>query len=188
VLHPFNTQGLLPPCVFDTTLLNLFRDRVYYAESDMGTALAGSIRHAPGARQIPVGDASVKALYQVLVNRNLEDEPKYASMVHELAHLYCGHIGSPDETWWPNRSTGGEFTGEFEAETVTWLVCERLGIDNPSAEYIAGYLNVMPEVPEISLECVLKAVLYIETMGKRRLGERRESRFRDQATRGVSVK
>ena len=76
---------------------------------------------------------------------------------------------------------------EFEAESVTWLVCARTGIQNPSAEYLAGYLGSNEEVPEISLDAVLKAAGYIETMGKRPLVERKKLPPGERAGRGVRV-
>jgi hypothetical protein len=63
---------------------------------------------------------------------------------------------------------------EFEAESVCYLVCERLGIDNPSDEYLAGYLGKNEHIPPISLDCVMKAAGLIERMGRERLGARKE--------------
>ncbi len=53
---------------------------------------------------------------------------------------------------------------EFEAESVCWLVCERMGLHNPSAEYLSVYLKHNKHIPEISLEAVLRAVGIIEKM------------------------
>jgi len=63
---------------------------------------------------------------------------------------------------------------EFEAESVAYLICERLGIKNPSDEYLAGYMGKNEEVPSISLECVMKAAGLIEQMGRQRLKPRKE--------------
>ena len=61
---------------------------------------------------------------------------------------------------------------EFEAEAVCYLVCDRLGIENPSAEYLNGYLDENREVPPISLERVFVAANLVEQMGKRLLALR----------------
>ncbi len=63
---------------------------------------------------------------------------------------------------------------EFEAESVCWLVCERMGIKNPSAEYLNGYLGNSEEIPDISIETVLKAVNMVETMIKGKSSIRKE--------------
>ena len=61
---------------------------------------------------------------------------------------------------------------EFEAESVSFLVCQRMSIDTPAAEYLSGYLNNNEVVPEISLDTIFKAVQRIESMAKRRLKSR----------------
>jgi hypothetical protein len=62
---------------------------------------------------------------------------------------------------------------EFEAESVCYLVCGRVGIDNPSDKYLAGYIEQNSHVPEISLECVMAASGLIEKMGFVRLKPRK---------------
>lgn len=92
----------------------------------------------------------------------------------ELGHLYCGHLGTPNENWWPDRRKEHINIREFEAESVAWLVCERAGIKNPSAEYLSGYLNENAQIPQVSLENVLKAAGMIEAMTLRSLSLRKE--------------
>ena len=115
---------------------------------------------------IPVG-------YDLLVNSKHTREEQYATIVHELAHLYCGHLGSPNPQWWPSRVGLSTDVAEFESESVTYMVCRRLGIDSRSAEYLAGYLGGHGEVPSISLELVMKAAGLIEKMTVRRLKPRK---------------
>jgi hypothetical protein len=61
---------------------------------------------------------------------------------------------------------------EFEAESVCFLVCSRLGIENPSAQYLAGYVQKHEETPPISLDCIMKAAGLIEQMGRERMKPR----------------
>jgi hypothetical protein len=61
---------------------------------------------------------------------------------------------------------------EFEAESVCYLVCARLGIQNPSAEYLAGYVRNYETTPHISLDAVMKSSWLIEQMGRERLKAR----------------
>ena len=42
--------------------------------------------------------------------------------------------------------------GEFEAESVAFLVCSRIGIDNPSHEYLSRYVKNYSSIPAISLD------------------------------------
>ena len=149
-----------------------------------GSQSAGSIRDVGG--DLPVlrfqtrtdvnGDPvfeTIPVRYDLLINEKLSREAQYASLVHELGHLYCGHLGTPNKKWWTDRSKTSHEVSEFEAETVSYFVCRRLEIDSPSDEYLADYLEKNQEVPNISLECVMKAAGLIEQMGKGRLKPRK---------------
>ncbi len=37
----------------------------------------------------------IKIIYEIVVNKNHPKETKFATVLHELGHLFCGHIGSP---------------------------------------------------------------------------------------------
>src|SRR5690606_24635079 len=113
--------------------------------------------------------------YELLLNSRHSSEAKYVTLAHELAHLYCGHLGTPNEKWWPNRWGLSEVVREFEAEATAFLVCTRLGIDNPSGEYLAAYAKHHSETPPISLDCILAAAGLIEQMGRVRMKPRKES-------------
>jgi hypothetical protein len=65
---------------------------------------------------------------------------------------------------------------EFEAESVSYLVCNRLGIETPSVQYLSNYLakDEQRGVPPISLECVMKSAGLIEQMGRGRLKSRKK--------------
>jgi hypothetical protein len=114
--------------------------------------------------------------FKLILNSNHSIETKYATLVPELAHLYCGHLGTPNEKWWPERRGLLHEVQEFEAESICHLVCRRLGVENPSKEYLANYLknNEKGNVPAISLECVMKSAGLIEQMGRGRLKPRKE--------------
>ena len=110
-----------------------------------------------------------------LVKRDsvLSAEARYGTLVHELAHLYCGHLGTPNGRWWPDRQNLSLAVREFEAESVNYLVCTRLGIDTASDEYLAGYVRRCPATPPISLDRIMKAVWLLERMGRASLGLRK---------------
>jgi hypothetical protein len=103
---------------------------------------------------------------------DLSAEARYVTLVHELGHLYCGHLGTPFERWWPDRRGLPLPAREFEAESICHLVCTRLGIENASAEYLAAYVRSYTTTPPISLHCVMQSSWLIERMGRARLGIR----------------
>ena len=63
---------------------------------------------------------------------------------------------------------------EFEAESVSWLLCQRLGIVGPSVRYLNGYLENEDTIPEISVDAVLKAVSRIERLLWQDINPRKE--------------
>ena len=165
-----------------STIENAKRDGVSIIEKDAGSQSAGSIRAAQPGKHLKVLSKSkpepeyvmVPARYEMLLNGNYSSEAKYATLVHELAHLYCGHLGTPNDKWWPDRRGLTQDVCEFEAESISYLLCARLGISSPSDEYLSGYLKENEETPQLSLDCVLKASGLIEQMGRERLKPRKE--------------
>jgi hypothetical protein len=165
------------------TIENAKRDGISVSEEKAGSQSAGLIRTVAPGRHLQVTTklkpspeyTTVPLRYELLMNARHSAEAKYATLTHELAHLYCGHLGTPNEKWWPDRHSLANDLCEFEAESVSYLVCSRLGIDSPSAEYLAGYIKSYDETPPISLDCVMKAGGLIEQMGRTRQKPRKEN-------------
>jgi hypothetical protein len=168
LLNPFKVKGSIKKTVFNNLLSNLKRDGILYCETEHGTSSAGFIQtnHSNTKSKIIHGKKEylVNILYNMVINRKHPIETKFATILHELGHLYCGHLGTPNPKWWPDRRNLKINEEEFEAESVCWLICERMGIKNPSAEYLKGYLIENRYIPNISIDTVLKAVASIESM------------------------
>lgn len=99
-----------------------------------------------------------RADYLISVNKNAQNGERFASICHELGHLLCHHLIAP-KSWnkWPTRNLS-HAAEEFEAESVSWLICERLGIGNPSEKYLSNYIEENKEIPkETSIENILSA-------------------------------
>ena len=170
----------------EKTIDNAKRDGVKIFERESGSQSAGAIKKVGDdnsetqAFQVgKMGDGSpfyeyINVRYHLLCSDGLSKEGKYSTIVHELAHLYCGHLGTPNKKWWPDREGLSKEIVEFEAESVAYLVCQRLNIDVPSAAYLSSYVKKQNEVPRISLECVMKAAGLIEKMGRGRLKKRKK--------------
>lgn len=112
---------------------------------------------------------------------------QYATFAHEMAHLFCGHLGSTETDWWPDRQGLSHAQCEIEAESVAYLVCRRAGLYSLSERYLHTHVlragtRTFPTssqdgdteqdgdtdlgfLPPIGIETVLKAVTYIENMG-----------------------
>ena len=162
------------------TIENAKRDGVRVSERADGSQRAGSIQRARAGQHLEFTIAKKPMLkltqvplrFELLLNSHLSAETRFGTLVHELAHLYCGHLGTPNGRWWPDRQNLSHAVCEFEAESVSYLVCARIGIDTASEEYLAGYVRKCPVTPPISLDRVMKSVWLLEQMGRARLGLR----------------
>ena len=187
LLSPFDAEGKLPKNAIDNLIKYMKFDGISYNEADHGTSSAGFIKVDNSAMEQSVISGKkeiwLKILYNMVVNKNLNQEAKFSTIVHELGHAYCGHLGTPDEKWWTDRHGLGNSEYEFEAESVCWLVCERMGIKNPSAGYLRGYLDNNGEIPDVSIDTVLKAVGMIEAL----IWGRKEPR-KEIVTKNIEIK
>lgn len=183
VENPFQVRHGRADKQLAATIENAKRDGIRVTERPDGSQRAGSIQWASGDQYLEVNvakkpipkSAKVPLRFELLLNSKLSTEVKYGTLVHELAHLYCGHLGTPNDRWWPDRQRLTLTVREFEAESVSYLVCSRFGIETPSAEYLAGFVRNCPDTPPISLDRVMKSAWLIEQMGRAHLGLRKGS-------------
>lgn len=181
LVNPFRSAGAVAENKFKRLLDNLIKYGISYTEADYGTSMAGKIHTTEQKTTVFINkkEESVRIYYQLIVNKGLPREDKFATIIHELGHLFCGHLGSFSHNLWPDRRNKSKEIEEFEAETVAWLVCSRAGLKIPSAKYLSKYLNSENSIPEISLESVIKATGIVETMMQRALTYRKELMLKD---------
>lgn len=173
VERPFEAEGEIGAAL-ERTIDNARRDGVRVELRHAGTQSAGEIRRVSkaGTVRYPVsaardaGHVTIPIRYEVLMNSDHSRTARYATLVHELGHLYCGHLGTPDPSWWPARRGLPLDARELEAESVCYLVCERAGIENPSTEYLAGFVDTDTPTPPVALDAIIRAVTLIESMGR----------------------
>lgn len=171
LLNPFCVDGEVSEKMYRATIENMKNDRIIYREEKYGTERGGLISSVSGkklTRKYKNKDHRSHARYEMVVNSQNELATRFTTMLHELGHLYCGHLGTPNNKWWKDRA-GRSLSlesREFEAESVSWLICERLGIKNPSAKYLKGYTNENGEIPDVSVDTILKATGSIESLIK----------------------
>jgi len=51
---------------------------------------------------------------------------------------------------------------ELEAETISFLICKKLGLETRAAEYLAGYISSEKDLEQFSHELVIKTADKIE--------------------------
>lgn len=160
ISNPFRANGVSPPKTFQKIIDYCLSLSAEVVEQDFGTILAGEI----------IRDEKRIHRYRILLNSKHSEARKIGTLIHELAHLLCGHLGADRENKIPGRTGLTKDIEEFEAEAVAYLVTDRLGIEIDSAGYLSGYLSSEKPIPEYSLDMVLKIAGKIEMMilgGKR---------------------
>lgn len=162
-----------------TLVLNTARDGIRVTVVRHGSQGAGSIQTRTTktagleVAHVPFRETRIPVRYDVILDQNHTPEAQFATLVHELGHLYCGHIGTPDPHWWPDRRGLPDSVAELEAESVAYLVCQRQGIAVSSESYLHGYVADHQEIPPISLDRVVKTAGLIEEMSTAPVGPRR---------------
>lgn len=101
-------------------------------------------------------------------------EQNFATLIHELAHLFLGHTGH--ELLKKKTENGKEkeiriqnrvfsiSAQELEAESVSYIVCTRFGLETESEKYLAGYITNKRDFEEFSFENVIKTADKIENL------------------------
>jgi hypothetical protein len=106
--------------------------------------------------------------YLILIDEDQSPENKYSTLIHELGHIFCGHLGIDRHAWWPERPVLNINVEEIEADAAAYLTCNRLGLQTSSSKHLANYIEQNHELPVFSLNAVLQSVGYLEEMGKSR--------------------
>ncbi len=100
--------------------------------------------------------------FRIKLNANHDLPTRFATLAHELGHIYCGHIGKDIKGRWPSRISLTSETCELEAEAVAWLVCQRNGITTRSKEYLS---SLIPKAKhdDVSMYTIFEAANRVES-------------------------
>lgn len=103
-----------------------------------------------------------KFTYRIKLNAKHDLATRYATLAHELGHVYCGHVGADPKNRWPNRSKLPHPIRELEAEAVAWLVCQRNGVKTRSKEYLQSLVRDA-DLSEVSMYAIFEAANRVES-------------------------
>ena len=126
---------------------------------DAGDRRAGSIRviqHAVNEKEATI--------YCMHINRNHAPAVQFATLAHELGHLFLGHLGSDKALSVPQRHPLEHDQRELEAESVAYMVCARNGVASKSESYLANYVSENTTIDDIDLFQVMRAAGQVETL------------------------
>lgn len=163
--NPFSVGGEFDRDFYDQTLLNCKKIGIRIDEKSLAKSHAGT-----AIRQAVAED--VKLIVQI--NQKHDVKIRYATLCHELAHLFLGHLGGdPYGKEWTSRIGLTLAQRELEAEAASYILCARAGLNSNSAEYLSAYLQDPEDIKKISVEAIMKTVTYIEQMSSKTFRPRR---------------
>lgn len=165
MLNPFKTTGYLNPQVYHYTYQNSFREGIVFKEETMQRGGAGYAMVQKDGKFI------------VKINDSYGINEKYSTLVHELAHIYCGHLGASIDSWWKARGSLSKDIMEIEAESVSYLVCRRLGLKSTAMKYLSNYIINEKQLPAISIETILTVSLHIEKMWQKGFKPKKNNKY-----------
>ena len=113
-------------------------------------------------------------IFEIELNINHRTEQKFCTLCHELAHIFCGHLGTLAGLT-DGREVKNVASHETEAELCAFLIARRFGVTPNAADYLAWYSSGGGQVPDFSLEAVLVAGGKIEALLRGDLRRRRKS-------------
>ena len=103
----------------------------------------------------------------------LDRPSRYGILLHELAHIYLGHLSGNTDGWWPSRGDLARRAMEVEAEAVAYSVSRRAGLEDASPQYVSRYADDEAVLQKISLDLIAKVAGRLDEMGTRTLPKRR---------------
>jgi hypothetical protein len=158
LLDPFYAEGEVPKLTWEKVLKNCRREGFTVVAQELPTDQAGSVKGR-------IDEDSNPPYFEIKLNACHTEPARFVTLAHELAHIYCGHLGGHPSKRWPDRSHLPMDIREFEAESAAYIVAKRRGIASGSDRYLSEYLNTHAEVPPIDVELVIRVSDRIEKMG-----------------------
>ena len=174
----FTAEGGMTPGLLDACSRKLAGKGIEWSSVDAGDNLAGSIRLLKRS-----ADPAAPSRYLMRVNRNHDVNVQFATLTHELGHLFLGHLGADKYLNIPDRPRLDHRQRELEAESVAYIVCGRNGVENNSKTYLAAYVKEDTTAETLDLYQVMRAAGQVETL----LGLAARTRFDRPIKQGAGM-
>lgn len=165
---PFAVEGFIEAKTWERVLRCCAGMGIVVKEEPLDSNLAGDVRL--------IGVESPR--YLLRLNAAHDSAARFATLAHELAHLFCGHLGRTESDFWEKRDDLSLASRELEAEAVAYLVASRFRLNTASQKYLSIYLTPGVTLPPYSMETILTAAGAVELMAKGQLPGKERARRR----------
>lgn len=158
--NPFAAYGDLDEVEWGRVLkLHREKNNIRIEERNFGSFLAGNARNLQAMPALIPELSKPEWLVQLNVNHSLPT--RFATLSHELGHIFCGHCGPHSKGAWPDRSKLPHAVRETEAEAVAYLVCARRELKVASQDYLSELIADV-DLRQVSLYAIFDAANRIE--------------------------
>lgn len=155
----FEAHGVIDHLALESFALMLAKKEIHWNKVDAGDLKAGSIEVVSRAKKI-----NEPSRYRINVNQNHNANVQFATVAHELAHLFLGHLGADKFLNVPLRLPLHQAPRELEAESVAFIVCARNGVVSKSQSYLSAYVNADTTTDQLDLYQIMRAAGQVEAL------------------------
>jgi hypothetical protein len=158
-ISAFQASGGMDQMQLEHFVKLLGKKHIEWHRFDGGDRNAGSIE-----RLTHPNGSDEPSRYRMSVNRNHDANVQFATLAHELGHLYLGHLGKDKYLSIPDRPRQSHQQRELEAESAAFIVCARNGVANRSASYLTNYVQQDTTSEQLDLYQIMRATGQIEAL------------------------
>lgn len=133
------------------------RKHIHWHNVDQGDAHAGLVRVLN--RSEDNGNS-----YRININKNHGLATQFATLAHELGHVFLGHLGADQRLKVKDRHERSAEMIEIEAESVSHIVCSRAGVESRSEPYLSVFVDNNAETDSLDVYAILVAAGAVETL------------------------
>lgn len=166
VAQAFRATGAMTEIHINKFIKKLIKQGIDTKVIEYGDGHAGHIERP--AHDIKINQQSDQAKekpdYLIRLNKRHDCNVQFATLAHELAHLYLGHLGADKFLKIPDRRKKTHEIKELEAESVCYIVCHRNNVAPNSEVYLTNFVDDKLQAEDMDLYALLKAAGQIETI------------------------
>jgi hypothetical protein len=164
-------------------------DGINVVAPDLFQGMMGDKRMLPDHETVaikPSQQKDEKPEYQIRISEQLSSTEQFATLIHELAHLFMGHLGVDSYLKIKDRLFQTHEMQEIEVESICYIICNRYGVKPHSEFYLNKLIQGDLSINSLDLHTILTAAGRIEKLLK--LGKHTTFKKQRKPIKGVTKK